>query len=108
MESRPAVPSDESEIVSNRGITLDRHRHRALAGEELLNVTLTEFRLLEALVREPGRAFTRTKLIHAAVGDDALVSERTIDVHIRAIRKKLGPHAHLIETVRGVGYRFQE
>ena len=69
---------------------------------------LSEFKLLEVLVRQPGRAFSRTELIDAALGDDAMVLERTIDVHIRSLRQKLGEYAEMIETVRGVGYRFRE
>jgi two-component system phosphate regulon response regulator PhoB len=64
--------------------------------------------LLQTLIEQPGRAFDRNELIESALGGDALVLERTIDVHIRAIRRKLGDWADLIETVRGVGYRFRE
>ena len=65
------------------------------------------FRLLECLLRQPGRAFTRHQLMDAAIGEGAIVLERTIDVHIKTLRKKLGA-SDLIETVRGVGYRFRE
>ena len=68
----------------------------------------SEFRLLDTLIRQPGRVFDRAELIDAALGEDPMVLERTIDVHIRALRKKLGENADLIETVRGVGYRFKE
>jgi two-component system phosphate regulon response regulator PhoB len=71
-------------------------------------LTRSEFKLLETLIRQPGRAFDRSELIDAALGEDTLVLERTIDVHIRALRKKLEDQADLIETVRGVGYRFKE
>ena len=73
-----------------------------------LNLTPTEFRLLWALVRQPGRAFSRHELMEAAMGDDALVLERTIDVHVKSLRQKLADRAEQIETVRGVGYRFRE
>ena len=87
---------------------IDRQRHRALyRGEELI-LTPTEFRLLEVLLRQAGRAFTRHELMDAAIGEDAMVLERTIDVHIKSLRKKLTDAADLIETVRGVGYRFRE
>jgi two-component system phosphate regulon response regulator PhoB len=71
-----------------------------------LPLTPTEFRLLETLVRQPGRAFTRYDLMDAAVGD-TIVLERTIDVHIKTLRRKLGDAGTHIETVRGVGYRFR-
>ncbi|MBL9124328.1 MAG: response regulator [Planctomycetaceae bacterium] len=105
---RRAGAVDDSDLVSSQGITIDRHRHRVLVGDEPLGLTLSEFRLLEVLVRQPGRAFSRSELIDAALGDDAMVLERTIDVHIRSLRQKLGRHADVIETVRGVGYRFRE
>ncbi len=95
-------------LIESQGVVIDRHSHRALyQGEELL-LTPTEFRLLEVLLRQPGRAFTRFELMDAAIGEDAVVLERTIDVHIKSLRKKLGDAADLIETVRGVGYRFHE
>ena len=80
----------------------------ALYRETELPLTPTEFRLLEVLVRQAGRAFTRYELMDAAIGEDAIVLERTIDVHIKSLRKKLGEAGELIETVRGVGYRFHE
>jgi two-component system phosphate regulon response regulator PhoB len=95
-------------LIESQGVVIDRHRHRALLNGEELRLTLTEFRLLETLLRQPGRAFTRSDLMDTAIGEDALVLERTIDVHIKSLRKKLGDSADLIETVRGVGYRFRE
>ncbi len=89
-------------------MVIDRHSHRALYRGEELPLTPTEFRLLEVLLRQAGRAFTRFELMDAAIGEDAVVLERTIDVHIKSLRKKLGDAADLIETVRGVGYRFHE
>ena len=94
--------------VSSQGITVDRSRHRVTAGDLSLQLTRSEFNLLDSLIRQPGRAFTRAELIEAALGDDALVLERTIDVHIRGLRKKLDRYGDLIETVRSVGYRFRD
>lgn len=95
-------------VYESQGVTIDRHSHRALYRGEELPLTPTEFRLLEVLLRQAGRAFTRYELMDAAIGEDAVVLERTIDVHIKSLRKKLGDAADLIETVRGVGYRFHE
>jgi two-component system phosphate regulon response regulator PhoB len=95
-------------VFESQGVVIDRHSHRAFYGEEELPLTPTEFRLLEVLLRQAGRAFTRFELMDAAIGEDAVVLERTIDVHIKSLRKKLGDAAELIETVRGVGYRFHE
>jgi two-component system phosphate regulon response regulator PhoB len=99
---------DERDVVASQGIVVDRQSHQASAGDQTLPLTKSEFMLLDVLVRNKGRAFNRSELIDAALGDDAIVLERTIDVHIRALRKKLGRFAHLIETVRGVGYRFHD
>jgi two-component system, OmpR family, phosphate regulon response regulator PhoB len=96
-----------TQIVS-QGVVIDRHSHRALYRGQELPLTPTEFRLLEVLLRQTGRAFTRYELMDAAIGEDAIVLERTIDVHIKSLRKKLGEAGELIETVRGVGYRFHE
>ncbi|QDU98215.1 response regulator [Lignipirellula cremea] len=101
------APTDH-EMIVHQGVMIDRRSFRATAGEQLLPLTRSEFRLLDALIRQPGRAFSRAELIDAALGDDAYVMERTIDVHIRALRKKLAEHADVIETVRGIGYRFRE
>lgn len=100
--------SQSGSVYVNQGVLVDRERHRVTAGEEALDLTPSEFSLLEALIRQPGRVFARSELIDAALGGDSLVLERTIDVHIRALRKKLGPYADVVETVRGIGYRFRD
>ncbi len=100
--------SDTSETVTCQQVAIDRQRHRATLDGKLLDLTRTEFGLLDALIRQPGRAFSRAELIDAALGNDTIVLERTIDVHIRSVRQKLGEHASLVETVRGVGYRFRD
>lgn len=96
------------DVISSMGIEIDRAQHRAMVDRQELRLTPTEFRLLWSLLRQPGRAFSRQELMETALGDDALVLERTIDVHIKSLRQKLGAHAERIETVRGVGYRFRE
>ncbi|HSG70965.1 MAG TPA: winged helix-turn-helix domain-containing protein, partial [Planctomycetaceae bacterium] len=75
-------------------------------GKEL-QLTPTEFQILWTLVRQPGRPFSRNELLDRCRGQDANALERTIDVHIRSLRSKLGQLSKLIETVRGIGYRFQ-
>ena len=103
-----AETTNRDNVVNYKGIVIDRIRHRVTADGRMLDLTPSEFRLLETLIRQPGRAFDRSELIDAALGEDTLVMERTIDVHIRALRRKLGDQADLVETVRGVGYRFRE
>lgn len=95
-------------LLASQGVVVDRERHRVTVNDRLVDLTPSEFGLLESLIRQPGRVFARAELIDAALGGDSLVLERTIDVHIRALRQKLGPHAILVETVRGVGYRFRD
>ncbi|QDV58237.1 response regulator [Rosistilla oblonga] len=103
-----AAAIKNQDIVSYKSVSVDRRRYKAAVGEEPLDLTRSEFRLLDTLIRQPGRVFDRAELIDAALGEDTMVLERTIDVHIRALRKKLGSYADVIETVRGVGYRFSE
>jgi two-component system phosphate regulon response regulator PhoB len=104
---RTAEPVD-GDVTSKQGVTVDRRRHQASAAGKTLELTRSEFRLLDTLIRQPGRVFHRAELIDAALGEDTMVMERTIDVHIRALRRKLNKHAEVIETVRGVGYRFRD
>jgi DNA-binding response OmpR family regulator len=100
--------ANTDDVVVSQGVLVDRERHRVTIEEQPLDLTPSEFGLLEAVVRQPGRVFSRSELIDAALGGDSLVLERTIDVHIRSLRKKMGPHAVLVETVRGIGYRFRD
>jgi len=108
LQRRRTGAVSDAGILSRSGVTVDRHRHQASVAGRALHLTRSEFRLLETLIRQPGRAFSRAELIDAAMGQDTIVLERTIDVHIRAIRRKLGHAAEVIETVRGVGYRFRD
>ena len=78
-----------------------------LVDGERRRFTPTEFRLLHFLATHPGRVFTRDQLIDRAIGEGAVVIDRNIDVHIRAVRRKLGSQRDLIETIRGVGYSFR-
>jgi two-component system, OmpR family, phosphate regulon response regulator PhoB len=107
LQRRVEGVTDPVDAIEYLDVRLDRVRHRAYAEGRELDLTPTEFRLLECLLRQPGRAFTRHQLMDAAIGEGAIVLERTIDVHIKTLRKKLGA-SDLIETVRGVGYRFRE
>ena len=100
--------SEDHDVVVGQGIMVDRQRHRATAGDRVLDLTPSEFGLLDALIRQPGRVFSRSELIDSALGSDAIVLDRTIDVHIRSLRKKMDDHADVVETVRGVGYRFRD
>jgi two-component system phosphate regulon response regulator PhoB len=108
LRRRRTAEATSDEVTTKLGVTVDRRRHQASAAGKSLALTRSEFRLLDTLIRQPGRVFHRTELIDAALGEDTMVMERTIDVHIRALRRKLGERADVIETVRGVGYRYRD
>lgn len=88
------------------GLTLDRESFKASVDGRALDLSRTEFELLTLLAGQPGRAFTREQILDGAWTDGGCVTDRTVDAHIKSLRKKLHP-AELIETVRGVGYRFK-
>lgn len=93
-------------LISLHGIEIDRTHHVARVGEQELELTPTEFRMLWTMMSQPGRPFSRNELMETSRGEDANSLERTIDVHVRSLRKKMGETADVIETVRGIGYRF--
>ena len=105
---RKDKPESTGDTLNLQGIDIDRTQHRVTVEGVESKLTPTEFRLLWSLMRQPGRAFSRHELMEACRGEDALVLERTIDVHVKSLRQKIGDKAALIETVRGVGYRFRE
>lgn len=100
--------AEQTDLIEHLGVRIDRMRHKATVEGRELDLTPTEFRLLECMLRQPGRAFTRPQLMDVAIGEGAIVLERTIDVHVKTLRKKMGGEHDFIETVRGVGYRFKE
>ncbi|MFN8178479.1 MAG: response regulator [bacterium] len=94
--------------VARDGLVVDAVRHDVRVDGERVKFTATEFRLLHFLSSHAGRAFTRDELLSRVIGEHATVTDRNIDVHVRMIRQKLGRHRELVETIRGVGYRFRE
>lgn len=107
---RGAVREDKTngDQITADGVVIDSTRHEVLIDDTPLDFTATEFRLLHFLASHPGRVFDRAHLVSRTIGDHAIVLDRNIDVHIRSIRRKLGERRTLIETVRGVGYRFRD
>lgn len=105
-------PIQEARVHKNRlvrgPLEIDLDRHEVLVDGEPTDVTPTELRLLHFLASHPGRVFDRNHIMSRVIGHDALVVDRNVDVHVRAVRNKLGKHRDLIETVRGVGYRFKD
>ncbi len=106
--SRDSAADADRKSIQVRGLSIDPVRHRIIVDDAPVAVTLTEFRLLHFLASHPGVAYGRYDLLDKVGGDGEAVTDRTIDVHIRNLRGKIKPYDELIETVRGVGYRFSE
>ena len=100
--------SATQKAVTVHGLSIHPGRREVSYGGEKLDLTETEFRLLYFLSRRPGWVFTRNQILDAVRGEDAIVTDRAVDVQVVGLRKKLGEAGDLIETVRGVGYRFKE
>ncbi len=97
---------EESRTLQVDDLTIYEDEYRASLDDKDLGLTLTEFELLRYLVRHPRKAFTRQQLLETIWKDAMMVTERTVDAHIKNLREKLGAFAEHIQTVRGVGYRF--
>lgn len=89
-------------------LTLDSLKHKVTIEGETIDLTTTEFKLLECMAAKPGQVLSRDRILDAISGDDAIVCDRTVDAHVKSLRRKLGPCKDYIETVRGIGYRFKE
>lgn len=100
----------EDETISQGGLSLDTAAHRVSAGEQKISLGPTEFRLLHFFMSHPDRVFSRDQLLDRVWGSNVYIDDRTVDVHVRRLRKALSPHGcdRLIQTVRGAGYRFSE
>ncbi len=96
------------ELIETSDLTINPERHEVLAAGKKIELTVTEFRLLQFLAGRPGWVFTRAQIVDAVHGDAYPVTDRSVDVQIVGLRKKLGAHGEYIETVRGVGYRFKD
>jgi len=103
---RRRAPQLSGDVVEVEGLRLDPATHRVTAGDQRLSLSPAEFRLLHFLLTHPGRIYSRAQLLDQVWGDHVYIEERTVDVHIRRLRKALEPSGHdsLIDTVRGAGY----
>jgi two-component system phosphate regulon response regulator PhoB len=101
-------PAEGGEVLTAGALRIDLVTHRITANEQELEVSPTEFRLLRFFMTHPERVYSRGQLLDTVWGDAAYIEERTVDVHIRRLRKLLEPHGcdEMIQTVRSVGYRF--
>jgi two-component system alkaline phosphatase synthesis response regulator PhoP len=108
LRRRQAKPPEEGEPLRIKDLVIDPGRHEVRLAGQPLELTRTEFFLLHLLARRPGWVFTRYQIVQEVHGDDYAVTERSIDVHLVGLRKKLGPFGTFLETVRGIGYRLKE
>ncbi|MEJ2245846.1 MAG: winged helix-turn-helix domain-containing protein [Acidobacteriota bacterium] len=105
---RTQAPQSESKVIRRGSLTIDLTRREVNIKGTPIDLTATEFRLLQFFAHHPGRVFSRSEIIDGVLGRDVSVIDRTIDVHITGLRKKIGDCSRFIETVRGFGYRFRE
>ncbi len=108
LRRRSLQPPAATEPLQTAELVIHPGRHEVLLQGQPIPLTVTEFRLLHLLARKPGWVFTRTQIVNEIHGDDYPVSDRSIDVQIVSLRKKLGAFGSHIETIRGIGYRYQE
>ncbi|MEI7833279.1 MAG: response regulator transcription factor, partial [bacterium] len=108
LRRRVEAPQDEESALTIHNITIHPGRREVIIDGKRTELTFTEFNLLHLLARRRGWVFTRYQIVDAVRGEDSAVTERSVDVHIVGLRKKLGTAGENIETVRGVGYRFKE
>lgn len=102
----PLQEEQQKDRIVAKNLVIDPGRHEVRAAGQLVRLTATEFKLLHQLASQPGRAYTREQLLNRVVGEGVVVVDRNIDVHIRSVRKKLGELGEMIQTIRGIGYRF--
>jgi two-component system phosphate regulon response regulator PhoB len=105
---RVVEKTDEKGPAKIHELVIDPARHEVLAGRKSIELTVSEFNILNTLARRPGLVFTRYQIVDALHSGDYVVTERAVDVQMVSLRKKLGSFGKYIETVRGVGYRFKE
>lgn len=98
----------ENDVLELEGISIHPGRHEVRVGGQLVELTRTEFQILQFLASRPGWVFTRGQIVRSVHGDDYPVTGRSVDVQIAALRKKLGPAGEVVQTVRGVGYKMGE
>jgi two-component system, OmpR family, alkaline phosphatase synthesis response regulator PhoP len=99
--------SSDEEILRHEGLVMNKADYSVSLNDKAIQLTSVEYKLLYFLCRKPGRVYTRERILEEIRGDDVIITGRTVDVHILALRRKLGKFADLIETVRGVGYKVK-
>jgi len=105
---RKGGTAEDKEQIGIGDLLIDLTKHEVSVKNRPVNLTITEFRILEFLAKNPGKVFSRDQILNNAWKEEPFIVDRAVDVHVRGLRKKLGKPADYIETVRGVGYRFSE
>ena len=108
LQRRPAASAPEAEVLKAGPLCVDTEKRRVTVKGKEAPLTALEFRILVFLMKKPGRVFSRDEVLSGAWKHEAFIVDRTVDVHIKSIRKKLGAAGDAIETMRGSGYRFKE
>ncbi|WP_294501793.1 response regulator transcription factor [uncultured Victivallis sp.] len=106
--ANPAETEESGSTLRRGALFMNRGTREARLDGVALSLTCSEFEILYLLARRPGWVFTRSQIVNEVKGDDYPVTERAVDVQMVSLRRKLGSHSELIETVRGVGYRFAQ
>lgn len=108
LRRRERAPAADDAVLKVHDLTINPGRHEVLCGRHAIELTASEFRLLQFLARRPGWVFTREQIVDGVKGEDYAVTDRAVDVQVVSLRRKLGRRGDYVETVRGVGYRFKE
>ncbi|HUU41713.1 MAG TPA: response regulator transcription factor [Desulfatiglandales bacterium] len=108
LRRRKTEPLDKTSAIQRHDLVIHPGRHEVLANNKPVQLTFTEFGILNYLARRPGWVFTRSQIVDEVRGDDYYVTDRSVDVQVVGLRKKLGDAGKYIETVRGIGYRFKD
>jgi two-component system phosphate regulon response regulator PhoB len=108
LRRKTKADSDNTQTIKIHELVIDPKRHEVLVNGKAVTITFTEFAILHCLAKRPGIVFSRYQIVDAVRGGDYPVTDRSVDVQIVSLRKKLGSAAELLETVRGVGYKFKD
>ncbi len=108
LRRKTEAPADINGVIQIKELTIHPGRHEVLVQNESVDLTFTEFKILQTLASRPGWVFTRSQIVDAVRGENYAVTDRSVDFQVVGLRRKLGDCADYIQTVRGVGYRFQE
>lgn len=108
LRRRIKAPAEETVVIKLKDLVIHPGKHEVMVRGRRVELTSTEFRILHLLARRPGWVFSRQQIIDAARGEDYPVTDRSVDVHVVGLRKKLGPVGDRIATIRGVGYSYRE